>query len=266
MKRGIVKGKDVQLAYIDYGGTGHYVILLHGVMSRATNWYDTAQWLREKYHVIAFDQRGHGRSDKPKHDYTREKFVEDIVIAMKELNISNAIIIGHSMGAQIAWCLAIHYPNLVKALVIEDKSTQASSKGAIEEWQKWFHSWPVPFSCHKEARQFFGDIRPTFADHFMELLEERESGYWPIFEFDDIIEILRFSLEKSWWDEIKNIKCPTLIIKGKQSQFKREDGEKMAKIIPKGQFVEIPDASHVVHDDQPELFKEAVNKFLTHIN
>lgn len=262
LKRGFVNGNGVQLAYVDFGGSGPDVVLLHGAMSRATNWFETALWLRKKHHVIGIDQRGHGRSDKPNSGYTRANFVEDIANAMRELNISNAIVIAHSMGALNAWGVAIAYPQLVKALIIVDKSAQAPPKESLEGWKEWFRTWPVPFSCLKEARHYFENIRPSFGDHFMELLEEKESGYWPIFQFDHIIEALRFSLGKSWWDELAQIKCPTLIIKGEQSQFRREDAEKMAKIIPQGRFVEIPEAGHVVYDDQPERFREAVENFL----
>ena len=268
MKRGFVQGKGIRLAYVDFGGSGTHVILLHGVMARATTWFDTAMWLREKYHVIGFDQRGHGLSDKPKTGYKREDFVEDIVQAMKELNIDNAIFIGHSTGAMNAWALAAHYPRLVKALVIEDMHAQAKAiQEYLDGWKTWFiQNWPVPFSCLKEARQFFDSQRPSYTDNFMESLEERESGYWPVFNFDHILETLYYNNVKSWWDELRQIECPTLVIKGGASQeVSREEAEKMAKVIPKGRFVEIPDAHHVVHDAQPKLFREAVESFLAEI-
>ncbi|MFX1417546.1 MAG: alpha/beta fold hydrolase [Promethearchaeota archaeon] len=262
LKRGYVNGKNIQLAYIDFGGSGEYVILLHGLMSRATTWYETALWLRENYHVIGFDQRGHGRSEKPEVNYSRDVMIEDIAIAMNELGIHNSIVIGHSMGGSIAWGLAISHPQLVKALIIEDKSAQTSSKDALKEWEKFFESWPLPFSCLKEARIFFGNLHPTYADHFIESFEEKELGYYPIFKFQHLLKILSLSFEESKWDELKKIKCPTLIIKGGSSQFQREHAEKMSKIIEKCQFIEIPNAGHVVHDDQPELYKVAVNNFL----
>ena len=263
IKRGNVNGKDVKLVYIDFGGSGEYIVLLHGLMSRANNWYEMALWLRHSYHVIGFDQRGHGRSEKPDSDYSRDIMIEDIAIAMNELGIQSSIVIGHSMGASIAWGLAVKHPHLVKALIIEDKSAQSPSMEALEEWKKFFMSWPVPFSCLKEARLFFGDLHPTYADHFIELLEEKESGYYPIFKFEHLLKILSLSFEKSKWDELEHIKCPTLIIKGAASQFQREHAEKMSKMIKDCQFVEIPDAGHVVHDDQPELYKNTVIKFLT---
>ncbi len=262
IKRGSVNGKDVKLAYIDFGGSGDYVVLLHGLMSRANNWYETALWLRKYFHVIGIDQRGHGRSEKPDSDYSRDVMIEDIANAMNELGIHNSIMIGHSMGASIAWGLAVLHPHLVKALIIEDKSAQTAPREALEEWEKFFMSWPVPFSCLKEARVFFGNLHPSYADHFIELLEEKELGYYPIFKFQHLLKILSSSFGKSKWDELDRIKCPTLIIKGGSSQFQREHAEKMSKIIENCKFIEIHDAGHVVHDDQPELYQVAVNKFL----
>lgn len=262
IKRGYVNGKNLQLAYVDFGGSGEDIVLLHGLMSRATSWYETAIWLRKNYHVIGFDQRGHGRSEKPELNYSRDIMIEDIALAMNELGIHNSIVIGHSMGGSIAWGLAALYPHLVKALIIEDKSAQAPPMEALGEWEKFFESWPVPFSCLKEASLFFGNLHPTYADHFIELLEEKELGYYPIFKFQHLLKILGLSFGKSKWDELEQIKCPTLIIKGGSSQFQREHAEKMSKMIEKCQFIEIPNAGHVVHDDQPELYKVAVSNFL----
>jgi pimeloyl-ACP methyl ester carboxylesterase len=261
--RGYVNGKDIKLAYIDFGGSGEDVVLLHGLMSRATSWYETALWMRESYHVIGFDQRGHGRSEKPNFNYSREIMIEDIALTMNNLGINDSIVIGHSMGGSIAWGLAVMHPNLVKALIIEDKSAQAPPKEALEDWEKFFKSWPVPFNCLKEARIFFGNLHPTYADHFIELLEEKELGYYPIFKFEHLLKILSLSFEKSRWDELEQIKCPTLIIKGGDSGFQREHAEKMANMIKKCQLIEIPNAGHVIHDDQPELFRNAVENFLS---
>ncbi|MFX0004792.1 MAG: alpha/beta fold hydrolase [Candidatus Hodarchaeota archaeon] len=263
--RGYVNGKDIKLAYVDFGGSGDYIVLLHGLMSRANNWYETALWLKKNYHVIGFDQRGHGRSEKPDSDYSRDIMIDDIALTMDELSIRNSIVMGHSMGGSIAWGLAVNYPNLVKALIIEDKSAQSPSKDALDEWNKWFESWPIPFSCLKEAGLFFGNLHPTYADHFIELLEEKESGYYPVFKFEHLLKILSLSFEKSRWDEMEKIICPTLIIKGGDSLFQREHAEKMSKLIKTCLLIEIPDAGHVVHDDQPEAFRNAVENFLAEL-
>ncbi|MFW9999641.1 MAG: alpha/beta fold hydrolase [Candidatus Hodarchaeota archaeon] len=262
MKRGYINGRGVRLAYIDFGGSGDYVVLLHGLMSRATSWYEVAIWLKESYHVIGFDQRGHGRSEKPDSEYSRDIMIEDIACAMNELGIQDSIVIGHSMGGSIAWGLAVLYPHLVKALIIEDKSAQTAPMEALEEWEKFFISWPIPFSCLKEARNFFGNLHASYADHFIELLEEKELGYYPIFKFQHLLKILSLSFGKSKWDELEKVKCPTLIIKGASSQFQHEHAERMSNIIKNSRFVEIPNAGHVVHDDQPDLYKVAVNNFL----
>ncbi|MFW9972674.1 MAG: alpha/beta fold hydrolase [Candidatus Odinarchaeota archaeon] len=265
IKRGYTNGRGIRLAYVDFGGSGDYVVLLHGLMSRATNWYEVAIWLRENYHVIAFDQRGHGRSEKPDSDYSRDTMIEDIVEAMNKLGIQNSIVIGHSMGGSIAWGLAVLYPHLVKALVIEDKSAEAMDKEALDDWKQFFNSWPIPFSCLKEASLFFGNLHSTYANHFIEFFEEKESGYYPIFKFEHLLTILSFGIKKSRWDELERIKCPTLIIKGGSSGFSREHAEKMSNIIKNCRVIEIPNAGHVVHDDQPELYKNAVENFLSEL-
>lgn len=74
MKRGFLQAGDVQLAYVDYGGEGPGVLLLHGLMGRATTWAETARWLTPHFRVVALDQRGHGYSSKPENAYTTEHY------------------------------------------------------------------------------------------------------------------------------------------------------------------------------------------------
>jgi pimeloyl-ACP methyl ester carboxylesterase len=99
----------------------------------------------------------------------------------------------------------------------------------------------------------------------MKLIEEKELGYYPIFKFERMLNLLKLRFDKPRWDEMEQIKCPTLIIKGSDNGFQREYGEKMSKLIKNCQLIEIPNAGHVVHDDQPKLFRTAVENFLSEL-
>ena len=89
------------------------VLLLHGLMGRASHWASTARWLSERHRAIALDQRGHGRSDKPTGAaFTREAYVDDAEAALEQLGLTRAVHIGHAMGALTAWQLAAKRPDL----------------------------------------------------------------------------------------------------------------------------------------------------------
>lgn len=90
------------------------VLLLHGLMGRASHWASTARWLSERYRAVALDQRGHGQSDKPpRAAFTRDAYVEDAEAALEQLGLAPTVLIGHAMGALTAWQLAARRPDLV---------------------------------------------------------------------------------------------------------------------------------------------------------
>jgi pimeloyl-ACP methyl ester carboxylesterase len=119
----------VELAYMDEGGDSgsaaapEPVLLIHGFASNtATNWVDTG-WvavLREAgYRVIAFDNRGHGHSEKlyRLEDYGAPLMAEDARRLLDHLSIPRAHVIGYSMGARIAAFLALAHPERIASLV-----------------------------------------------------------------------------------------------------------------------------------------------------
>lgn len=137
------------------------VLLLHGLMGRASHWASTARWLAEKHRAVAIDQRGHGRSDKPAEGpFTREVYVADAEAAVEQLGLGPVTLIGHSMGALTAWQLAAKRPDLVRALVICDMRASALGAASQREWEDWFKAWPVPFATLADVRKWFGEDDP----------------------------------------------------------------------------------------------------------
>ena len=92
----------VPLAVTDFGGGGHGVLLLHGLMGRASTWWADARWLCALGRVVAYDARGHGRSGAPDGPYDRDAFVGDAAAVIRALDLAPAVVIGHSMGGLTA--------------------------------------------------------------------------------------------------------------------------------------------------------------------
>ncbi len=111
----------VRIRYLDLG-EGEAVVLLHGfALSAEVNWGLTGLLasLPEKYRMLALDQRGHGRSDKPHdpEDYGLA-FVEDVIRLLDALEIEKAHVVGYSMGGTLALRLAADHPDRVRSVVI----------------------------------------------------------------------------------------------------------------------------------------------------
>ncbi|WP_448699661.1 alpha/beta fold hydrolase, partial [Streptomyces avidinii] len=157
-------------------------------MGRAFHWAGTARWLRERHRVVALDQRGHGQSGRPPAETPtslgREAFVADAEAAVEQLGLAPVTLIGHSMGALTAWQLAARRPDLVEALVICDMRASALGAASQEEWEDWFHHWPLPFPTQDAARRWFGEDDPRVerpdpgrGAFFAEVMHEAPDGW-----------------------------------------------------------------------------------------
>lgn len=257
VKRYVVSGHDgAQLSCLEVGdATSPGVLLLHALMGRASTWWREMRWLSEFTRVVALDQRGHGDTTVPTEDWSWEAFVEDARAVIKARRLAPAVVMGHSMGAFNAWSLAAAYPELVRALVIVDRSARASRNN--HEWKQWTSTFPDSFPSLDAVREFFADEFP-YATKAVTL---HDDGYRLITPPDRVLAIREQWDERDGWPEYDSVRCPVLIVGG-QHGMGAELGEEMARRLPRATYVEIPDAGHFVQHDAPEAFREVVEPFL----
>src|SRR5262245_3005924 len=103
---GVVEvGGGLRLAYREWRGDGRPIGLLHGLASNAGIWEPVAARLSPRFRVVALDQRGHGRSDKPTDGYDFDRVVADASEAFGRLGVVRPLLVGHSWGGNVA----LHY-------------------------------------------------------------------------------------------------------------------------------------------------------------
>ncbi|WP_417366005.1 alpha/beta fold hydrolase [Glutamicibacter arilaitensis] len=99
-------------------GRGPDVVLIHGLGASSRYFTPLANILATKYRVIVPELPGHGKNLDDGRPVTVARFAHEVVLAMRELEVENAIVLGHSMGAQVAIELARAWPDMVKHLII----------------------------------------------------------------------------------------------------------------------------------------------------
>ena len=114
-----VRVRDYTLFYT-VKGEGDPLILIHGYGAGMWVWEKQIDFLSRSYRVYALDLIGHGFSDRPGIDYTPETYVQCLKGFMDETGIGQATLIGNSMGGEIAWVMALVFPERVKRLVLID--------------------------------------------------------------------------------------------------------------------------------------------------
>jgi pimeloyl-ACP methyl ester carboxylesterase len=248
------------------------VLLLHGLMGRASHWAATARRLAPRYRAVALDQRGHGGSGKPEGPYSREAYVSDAESAIEQLRLGPAVLIGHSMGALTAWQLAARRPDLVSAVVICDMRASALGEQSQRAWETWFNAWPLPFPTLAAARRWFAQDdpwlerpRPTRGDFFADVMTEGPDGWRPAFAHRHMLRSREAWALDSHWEQLAQVRCPALVVRGWEGELGRAEAQEMVRVLPHGSYAEIPDAGHLVPWDQPEAWCEALEHFLAEV-
>lgn len=99
-------------------GEGPVVLLIHGIGDNSTTWLDVMPHLARHHTVIAPDLLGHGRSDKPRADYSVPAYANGMRDLMAVLGVDSATVVGHSLGGGVAMQFAYQFPQLVQRLVL----------------------------------------------------------------------------------------------------------------------------------------------------
>lgn len=246
-------------------------VFLHGLMGYAINWRKITTLMGPNDLCFIFDQRGHGHSLKPSHGYAPEDYADDLKRLVDEIGWSKFNLVGHSMGARNALVYASRYAESLNLLVLEDLGPEGSDE-ALPYYQRLLDAVPTPFASKREAKEFFmndfrqvpvrGD-RETIGLYFYSNIVETPDGRadWR-FSKQAILDSVRQGRAKDHWNEFRALSMPTLIIRGSESaELSREIFQKMGYANPRAELVEIADAGHWVHYDQPEKFVEALKSF-----
>ncbi|MDQ6876833.1 MAG: alpha/beta hydrolase [Candidatus Dormibacteraeota bacterium] len=237
---------------------GSSALLLHGLAGHAGEWTETASWLSATNRVLAPDQRGQGKSQRRPADVSRQAFVDDAAMWIRELAGSSAIVVGQSLGGHTAFLLAAQYPELVKALVVAEASPAADPE-AQSVVGDWLRSWPVPFPSQEAASAFFGGDS-LWSRAWAGGLEVRPDGLWPSFDVDVMLACLD-GVALSNWDEWTAIRCPTLIVRAEHG-LPEGIASHMRDLLPGSRVVEVQGARHDLHLERPDQWREAVSRFL----
>ncbi|MBI4339792.1 MAG: alpha/beta hydrolase [Chloroflexi bacterium] len=272
-----VQANGLRLHYLDWGNDGAPALLmLHGANNNAHVWDSVAGKLADRYHVLALDQRGRGDSDwSPDADYYTDAYVSDVEQWVDQLGLRAFILMGHSMGGANTIVYASRHPDRVRAAVVEDMGPRPlipSPAGGNLRLAREQEDPPMEFATWEAARAYWRKERPLTSDESVNLRVRNTMKQLPNGKFVwryDVQGLQRArqnadpSRQVDLWPHTRSIQCPTLVLRGAASDvLARETAEAMARANSHIRWVEVPGASHSVHDDNPDFFNRELQKFL----
>ena len=245
-------------------GTGPTVILLHGLGGDVSNWALTVPALAKQFHVIALDQIGFGKSDKPLLNYRIGTMVDFLNGFYKQTGLTKATLVGNSLGGWISAAFALTYPDKVEKLVLVDAAGYSPARTGMPKLTREQLA-PLNASTLAELKQVMSLVfynKALLTDAFLEKMFsdklKRGDGY-------TINQFIEMALRGDDFldSKTKAIKAPTLVVWG------REDGltplalgEAYAQDIAGAEKAILEKCGHVPQLECAAAFHAALLKFL----
>lgn len=254
----------MKLFFRQTGDSGPALVILHGIFGSADNWLTVAKTLGAHFRVFTVDQRNHGRSPHSD-DFDYQVMAADLKEFLDDQSLSDAVVIGHSMGGKTAMQFAMNYPAAWSKLVVVDIAPKfypihhaqilaglnALDLGALKTRQE-AEAAMLRYEDHPGVRQFL--LKNLYRD-------SATGGFgWrlnlPVLTRD-------IHLVGSELTGLHVLTKPVLFLRGSESGYiLPEDEHDILRIFPNARIETIEGASHWVQSDQPEAFVKAVTDFI----
>ncbi|MCG9917161.1 MAG: alpha/beta hydrolase [Phenylobacterium sp.] len=273
----------LRLHYVDWGNEGaEPLLLVHGGRDHCRNWDWVAQRLRDRYHIIAPDLRGHGDSAWAiGGGYDMGAYIYDIAQIVHQKGLAPVTIISHSMGAGIALNYCGAYPDAVKKIVAIEglgpspavmaeqasRSVDQRLRDWIEDRRKNSGRSPRRYATLDEAYARMAEENPHLSPE-----QARHLTIYGAHQNEDGTYSWKFDNHSRWglgglshtdqhylWSQIT---CPVLLMRGEESWASDPIADGRIQHFKNAHLVNFEGAGHWVHHDQLEAFMAEVEGFL----
>ncbi|MBV9330410.1 MAG: alpha/beta hydrolase [Alphaproteobacteria bacterium] len=275
----------LRLHYVDWGNEGApNLLMIHGGRDHCRNWDWVAERLRDRYHIVAPDLRGHGDSEwTTGASYNEINYIYDIAQLVHQKQMAPVTIIAHSLGGSIALLYSGLFPETVsKVIAIEGlgPSPQMLERMKDMKIEERVRSWILARreSAGRTPRKY-----PSLAEAVARMREENthlnesqarhltlhgavqnEDGTYS-WKFDNLVRMGGGPAGLSREDQHRIWSCitaPVLLIRGSESWASDPVEDGRISHFRNARLANIPGAGHWSHHDQFELFMKEVETFL----
>ncbi|MDE1191746.1 MAG: alpha/beta hydrolase [Arachidicoccus sp.] len=248
---------DIQLFVADEGEKSPTLLFIHFWGGSSNTWKPVTDILHAKYRCIRYDQRGWGKSDKPKSGYDIQSLADDVVALVEALQLEEYILVGHSMGGKIAQAVAGRNPKGLRKLILIAPSPATPTIVLTEMKQGMIAAYTSLENINGIIEQVFkaSDLSLESKQQVIEDMQHHSAESrcaWP-----------ELALEEDVSECLPNIKIPTLVIAGENdivdapARLKQEVAQK----IHNAEMAVIPNVGHLIMLQAPKKVAELINVF-----
>jgi 2-(acetamidomethylene)succinate hydrolase len=238
---------------------------MHGITANAHVFEPLMARLEHRFRLLSVDQRGHGRSHKPVSGYGGADYARDV----EELIPDKALLIGHSLGARNALVAAALFPQKLLGIVAID-FTPYIEEEVFDALDARVGGGDRAFSSLDEVKAYLHNRYPKLPADAVE--RRARYGYahkgseWYALAVPAAMKETSARLRDDLQAVLAKISIPALLVRGKQSKLVSLEAWRKTKALrPDLPAVEIDDADHYVHEEQPAAVAKAILDFWTTI-
>lgn len=242
-------------------GEGPWLTMSHSLACNLHMWDEEARRLSQRYKVLRYDTRGHGKSGAPAGAYTLELLADDLHALLQALGVQSTHFVGLSMGGMIGQAYALKYPGMFRSLALCDTTSSypAAAAGMWAERIKTVESLGMEAVVESTlARWFTEPYRKAHPETVEKVAAMIRST--PATGFVGCSHAIR---QINFTARLAQIRCPALVIVGKDDPGTPVAmAEEIHQALPNSQLVVIPSAAHLSNLEQPDAFNQALSGFL----
>ena len=260
---GTENSADIELYYTDQG-SGQPVVLIHGFPLNGESWgKQQAALLDAGYRVIAYDRRGFGASTKVASGLDYDTFAADLHALLEDLDLSDVVLVGFSMGALVAQRFAIDHPHLVRRMVLVSGvfDRTAEERSAIVARVADVRAGAYRDSIQPALDRWF---TPDFAAAHPDVVQAVRDRMLAneVLSYADAYEVFATG-DEELVPLVHRITAPTLVVTGADDQRSTPAmAERLAAALPDGTAAVVPGVRHLLPLERPALLADLVRDFL----
>jgi esterase len=248
----IVSNRQVHIQELNKGAK-ETIVLIHGMFSNLSVYYfNIAPILAEQFHVVMYDLKSHGMSERTATGYDLDSMTDDLLALLKQLNLSAVHLVGYSYGGLIALKMAVRFPDTIKKLVLIEAPDPSDDKarGIIDDYSKEFLEHYV--ENFTDATQIKMGKRQLERNHRM---------YEYLFYQTSLKQDMLAESDFFHSPDIEYISKETILMYGTKSNC-REAGKTLNKKIRRAELLDIP-GNHNIPLQEPELISNIMESFFS---
>lgn len=249
----------------DHGASLPALVLCHGATDWGPCWTLLAKELEGDYDVIMPDARGHGLSEAPRGaDYGSDAQAADLAGLIRGLGLGKALVGGHSMGARGALYLAAYYPELVRAIFLEDPPfglvPDVSPAGLEASERRRRNMLEERTLGREQAIARCRQANPKWSDEELALWADCRHRVSP-----DFATAPRQDTRLPWRKAMAGLKCPVLLLAPEHGLTTPEQVDEMRHLLPSLRVATIAGTGHCIRRDSPAEYSRLVRQFLAEV-